>query len=368
MIFKEVNQNNYTVKIENPEIYIDNESRNRSGHMTHAMAEFAPGKIIDFNSNCSARRSGGHSTFGWVEYKISEDGGKTYSGSFDFPLSIEEFYDGEYNISVEKAVACDNGRIVAFCLFNDACSLCEPWLVPPTIVTSDDGGKTWSDKKQICPNRGRVYDVVCHKGVIYLLQFCNDATENFLGTKEEHIYRLYKSENNGESFEEVAIVPADTMGRAYGSILFDDKDILHMYTYNSKDEEHLDHLVSCDFGKTWEILEPCPVKQGARNPQTAFMDGVYFLHGRTSDIGGFVLYTSENGSDWDEGTRIENYEGHLCGAFYSNNIVLEDENGKFLFVQYSCPYINRPLYYSEADKKYYVATVNVKHVRVRIEK
>ena len=45
----------YTVKVGEPELYVDNESRGRSGHMTHAMAEFAPGKMIDFNSNCSAK-------------------------------------------------------------------------------------------------------------------------------------------------------------------------------------------------------------------------------------------------------------------------------------------------------------------------
>lgn len=106
----EIKHKNYTVKIEPPEIYVNNESRGRSGHMSHAMAEFAPGKIIDFNSNCSAKRMGGHSSFGWVEYRISEDAGKTFSEKIDFPISIEEFFDGVYNISVEKAVACDNGR------------------------------------------------------------------------------------------------------------------------------------------------------------------------------------------------------------------------------------------------------------------
>lgn len=41
--------------------------------MSHAMAEFAQGRFIDFNSNCSAVRLGGHFPYGWVEYRISED-------------------------------------------------------------------------------------------------------------------------------------------------------------------------------------------------------------------------------------------------------------------------------------------------------
>ena len=59
-----IERNGYTVVCGEPILYVDNESRGRSGHMTHAMAEFAPRKIIDFNSNCSAAIYGGHSTFG----------------------------------------------------------------------------------------------------------------------------------------------------------------------------------------------------------------------------------------------------------------------------------------------------------------
>lgn len=67
----------YTVEIEPAELYVDNQSRGRSGHMSHALAEFAPGCIIGFNSNCSALRWGGHSPYGWIEYRISRDAGKT---------------------------------------------------------------------------------------------------------------------------------------------------------------------------------------------------------------------------------------------------------------------------------------------------
>ena len=63
---------NYTAELEAPEIYVDNEKRRRSGHMSHAMAEFKKGSFIDFNSNCSAIRYGGHFPYGWVEYRISK--------------------------------------------------------------------------------------------------------------------------------------------------------------------------------------------------------------------------------------------------------------------------------------------------------
>ena len=59
------------------EMFVDNKSRRRSGHMSHAMVEYAPGRLIAFNSNCSAIRHGGHMPYGWVEYRISKDNGKT---------------------------------------------------------------------------------------------------------------------------------------------------------------------------------------------------------------------------------------------------------------------------------------------------
>ena len=51
---QEIKRDNYTIRFSEPTLYVDNKSRNRSGHMTHALAEWAPVKLIDFNSNCTA--------------------------------------------------------------------------------------------------------------------------------------------------------------------------------------------------------------------------------------------------------------------------------------------------------------------------
>ena len=56
---------NYSIEVSEPTVHVDNKSRNRSGHMTHAMVEYAPGKVLDFNSNCSAELYSGHSAFGF---------------------------------------------------------------------------------------------------------------------------------------------------------------------------------------------------------------------------------------------------------------------------------------------------------------
>ena len=358
MLFGELKHKNYTVEIEQPEIYVDNESRNRSGHMSHAMAEFAPGKFIDFNSNCSAVRLGGHFPYGWVEYRISEDSGKTYSDVQTLQYSLDSFYDGVFTISVEKAVACDDGTIVAFCLRNDGLdpnlTFCEPWKTP-TVITSDDGGLTWSEAVEYSPYPGRTYDAFYHKGVIYAIHFCN---EKFLGKTPDHKYRIYVSEDKGVTFEERSVVPFDTYDRGYCSMLLDKDEVIHAYAYNLNAEDYMDHAISKDFGKTWTVLEPCYVQKGIRNPQTALIDGVYILHGRAGKAEGFVIYSSEDATHWDEGCMLIHNKD--AAAFYSNNLNLSDEAGNFLLVQYSD-------LYKEVKKETQYA-VNVMHMKVRVKK
>ena len=353
MSFKEIVRKNYTAILEEPEIYVDNEARKRSGHMTHAMAQFSENCFIDFNSNCSAVRwYGGHSPYGWVEYRVSRDGGKTYSDINTLPYSVECFLDGIHVISVEKAVACNDGSIVAFCLRNDATdySCCEPWS-SPVYVRSFDEGKTWTDPIEYSPYAGRSYDALYHDGIIYVLHFCN---EHFLGSKPEHVYRLYRSCDNGESFHELCVVPfPDTTRRGYCSMMFDTNGALHAYAYNEACETEMDHVISYDCGVTWEVQKPCYLEKGIRNPQTALIDGVYILHGRAGDVKGFVLYTSEDASNWDEGTMLIEKPG--AAAYYSNNLNLYDEEGNFLLIQFSDTYAQD-------------ARVNVKHMKLRIKK
>ena len=142
----------FTVHFTDPTVYVDNKKRNRSGHMTHAMTLLPNGSFIDFNSNCSPVRCAGHSAYGFVEYRLSSDGGKTYSEVFPLPYSVDSFMDGMFTISVEKAVTCPDGSILAFCLRNTAFEeiCCEPWLTP-MAVRSRDSGKTWEAPFEVSP-------------------------------------------------------------------------------------------------------------------------------------------------------------------------------------------------------------------------
>ena len=47
---------NYKVTFTDPEVFVDNFKRRRSGHMTHAMTILQDGRLLDFNSSCSAVR------------------------------------------------------------------------------------------------------------------------------------------------------------------------------------------------------------------------------------------------------------------------------------------------------------------------
>lgn len=353
-----ISRNGYSLEIEEPHVYVDNKSRKRSGHMTHALARFSEEEFIDFNSNCSAVRWGGHSPYGYVEYRTSEDSGKTFSEERPLPYSVQSFLDGLFTVSVEKAVACDDGTLIAFCLRNTAFSesCCEPWLAP-TVITSKDKGKTWSEPRPLCPYEGRVYDAVYHNGTVYALEFCNG---HFLGTDETHVYRLFVSLDDGATFHERSILPIEGKDHSYASLLFDDTGKLHIYAYRSDNEQLLDHAISSDCGETFRVTDPCFLPYGARNPQTALLDGVFLLHGRAVDRKGFVLYSSTDGAHWDEGVRLRE-KPHLAGAFYSNNLNLKDENGEFLLIQFSDTYTDDP-------SAYYVATVNVMHTRVRIRR
>lgn len=352
-----IERENYTVEFEEPELYVDNKTRGRSGHMTHGLAQFAPGCFIDFNSNCSPVRWSGHSPYGWVEYRISRDAGKTYSEIKKLPYAEQSFYDGLFMISVEAAVACDDGSIVAFCLKNDGLgpTCCEPWDTP-MFVRSTDEGETWSEAVEFSPYKGRTYDAIYVNGTILVMHHCN---ERFEGKTEEHVYRLYASTDNGQTFSEYGIIPIDPIGRNYGTLLYDDKGVLHAYTHNENANFDFDHAISRDMGKTWEVCTT-HLDKGCRNPHVGLVDGIYIMHGRSEDYEGLVLYTSEDGQNWDEGTILVHNKG--AAAFYSNNLNLTDEKGNFLLVQYSDRYFC-DRYNTPANCR-----VNVMHSKIRIKK
>ena len=337
----------HTVQLSEPIIFADNEKNGRSGHLGHAMTEFAPGKIMAFSANTSAIRSCGHSAFGWMDYSISEDYGQTWSVPVKFPYSWEALLDGVNTISVEKVITCDNGDIVAFCLRNCQRSelSCEPWWYP-RVVISKDQGKTWGAPVDFSEYKGRIYDALYYKGVAYVLQHCNDAAINFCSNKPEHVHRLFKSVDNCQTFEEVCVVPFDEKeGLGYGNLIITPEEKMIAYAYNVNDEQNMSYAISEDFGKTWIDTGKSFVKNRIRNPQVGLLDGQFILHGRAGRTeamkGSFVIYTSKDGVEWDDGLVLAKDERPSC--FYSENLTVVMPNGKQkMFVKYSETYHRNP--------------------------
>lgn len=322
------------LKISDAEVFVDNKSRNRSGHMSHAMVEYGKGKIIAFNSNCSPSRLNGHSAFGWIEYRYSDDGGKTWSEIHELPYSKKILYDGIYTISIEKAVYND-GVLTCFTTRNTQSHpvCCEPWDTP-LVIRSFDNGKTWEEPFEFSPFKGRIYDAGVKDGVIYAVETCD---EDFLSERKDPRYRLFTSTDNGKSFQEKSIIDIDSYYRGYASLQFCDDGSMLVYACDLKNSFNLDVSRSRDNGATWEKLEPIYLKYGMRNVQIAPLNGGYVMHGRAwinCKWGqGQVIYTSKDGINWDDGILIEKYK---CSCYYSNMMTTKDENGReYVILHYS---------------------------------
>ena len=321
--------------------FVDHEKNHRSGHLSHALAEYKKGSVIAFYSNCSGKRNKwapGHNGFGWLEYKRSEDGGLTWDEPKVFPYSWESFLNEPFTVSCEKAVSTQENEIVALCIRNENPNGWEPYL-EPVAVRSEDGGETWQSATVICDKKGRIYDAIVRDGAIYLLMLAN---VDFLAEKPEHRYYIYKSEDHGKTFSLQGELPGDTKGHAYGSMVIREDGALICYEYDSTDEFNMVYHISRDMGKTWEESGRSSCAKRIRNPQVARVNGGYILHGRagcvTKDLPmHFVLYTGTDGVHWDEGRYIYACEGQT--AYYSNNIVLDSENGaQRVLIQASVPY------------------------------
>ena len=325
--------------------FVDYSRKNRSGHMGHALVEYARDSLLAFYSNASGCLNHGHTGYGWMEYRRSTDGGKTWGEPKVLDYSRAVFLDGTGNISCEKAEVTDKGTIVLFCQRNKCLTGWDPYL-EPMVLRSSDAGETWSGPIPFSGQRGRVYATLYRDGRIYALQFLNDSENKWCGNKPEHVYKLYVSDDDGLTFSERSTLPFDTTGRAYGALAWLPDDRLIAYAYNVNDEFNMDYVVSADRGRSWSEPKKSFCAKRIRNPQVFCLKGLYFLHGRSGNEDrrwpfNFVLYTSQNGIDWDEGRFLRVTAPNEWGthSYYSNNLVLGRFGGPIrALIQASVPY------------------------------
>lgn len=321
------------------ETFVNHQEKNRSGHLGHAMAECKNGSILAFYSNCSGSLFKGHSMYGWVEYKCSTDRGITWGEAKRLEYSYEAFIDGTYKIGCEKAVVTNNGTVVLFCLRSIGASF-EPYATP-VCLRSEDNGETWSEPIEVTADRGRIYDAIYRDGKIYVLQFAYSTDEGFICEKEGVFYKILVSEDDGKTFSVQSEIPFNTLGHAYGNMIFRPDGSLVFYAYNYKDEYHLTALISDDNGKTWGESLSVHVDKIARNPQVGYINGKYILHGRSENGVNFVFYHSEDAINWSKGVIVSDLldERPRGGCYYSNNLSVVGADGKErLLIQYSEQY------------------------------
>ncbi|HIM56248.1 MAG TPA: exo-alpha-sialidase [Candidatus Latescibacteria bacterium] len=321
-------------------MFVNHAEAGRSGHLGHALVEYLPGKILAFYANCSDYQEG-HNGDGWMDYRRSEDGGRTWGEPSTLEYSKEMYEKGVgHSVMCEKAVRADDGAII---LFNLECRG-RGWqpLVVPTYLRSADGGITWEPARPMGDQPARIWDAIVHQGCILVLELCNDSAVKWYGTLAEHHYGLYVSQDNGGTFSRRSVLPVD-LGRGYGTMAILPDGSLIVYVYNTDDEKNLDYVISQDGGLTWSVVQTAFMAKQIRNPQmVAFKDG-FVLHGRSGNKGEgenqFVLYTSRDGVRWDAGR-------YLCMAeagrgAYSNNLLVSGPDAaapKRLLIQASHAY------------------------------
>jgi len=309
-------------------LFVDHSKTGRSGHLGHALVEYAPGRILAFYANCSDFKDG-HNGDGWMEYKRSENGGRTWGEPTVLEYS-KEVYDKGLGRSVmcEKAVRTDDGAIV---LFNLECEG-KGWmpLAIPTCQRSADGGLTWEPTKPMGDEPGRIWDAILHDGCILALELCNDSKNHWYGNLPEHHYALYASEDRGRTFSLRSVLPLEIERRGYGTMAIMPDGSLIAYVYQIDDEKNLEYVISPDGGHTWGSVRAAFMARQIRNPQMAAFRGGYVLHGRSGSMGEeaikghFVLYTSHDGINWDAGRYLRMREEGV-GA-YSNNLLVTSAN------------------------------------------
>lgn len=331
---------------EGGKLFVDHQKNHRSGHLSHALAEYKKNCVIAFYSNCSGTRNKwapGHNGFGWLEYRRSEDGGETWDDPRILQYSYDALINLPFTVSCEKAVSTRENEIVALCIRNENANGWEPYL-EPVVLISRDGGETWSDAVQMCDKKGRIYDAVVRDGVIYVLMLAND---DWLAQKPEHRYYIYQSVDHGETFTLRGELPGESFHHAYGSMAIRDDGSLICYEYDQDDEFNLCYSISPDMGLTWTETGKSYCAKRIRNPQVAKLKCGYILHGRSGCIPrdpdrtlpmDLVLYTSADGIHWDDGEYIYSSPDGAT-AYYSNNLVLDrDDGSQRVLIQSSVPY------------------------------
>lgn len=311
-------------------LFVNHKENNRSGHGGHVITECKNGDILAFYMNTWAEDWNGHSCAGWSSYKRSTDGGKTWSEPIDFEYSKEVWNSSElFSALVFSLITAPDGTLIATLVHFEN----SKWQkqIPPVYLLSHDHGKTWSEPFKF-DESATLYDIAMtfntsfiHENEIFIV-FMGDARNMCPGG-----YTLYVSDDNGKSFKKRSTLPFDE--RDYysaASVLDNGEIIVYSYPYRGRDtdEKNLPFVISKDNGYTWSEINTAYFAKALRNPQMSEKIGdYYFVHGRSGSYGdnpgNFVLYSSKDGINWDDGVYLMSRQKTPGGGdCYSGNTVI----------------------------------------------
>jgi uncharacterized protein (TIGR02145 family) len=307
-------------------MFIDHESKNRSGHYGAALTTCKNGDILAFYMDVSGSIFEGHGIAGWSEYKRSTDGGKTWGEPtvvgyskkvWDLnKVTDDKLKDGQRYVAsfVRSVITAPNGTLIAY-LSRQIASDRDNYhgFKTPVYILSYDNGHTWTEPREVDETTSSKHLSLTnddgasfvHDGVVYTV-FISDY-----GTGE---YSFYASEDNGETFNKVS--EGLFKNRKYKNNYFymtakslGDGSFI-VYSYDLDDEHNIPYVISKDKGKTWSEVRTTYMAKRVRDAQMSEKVGsYYFMVGRSGSFGNdpmnVVLYASKNGIDWDSGRYLK---------------------------------------------------------------
>lgn len=295
----------------------------RCSHGGPVCLQYANGDIAAFYANTSD-----HNIDGWSEYALSKDGGKTWEKYNKVSYSYEAYQKNpEEPVWVEEGLVTDAGDVILFLTrFKDG------KRVENGILRSSDNGVSWTEYETFTP---AVVGYPCAAAV-------SEDISYVLFDSNEGPHVLYVSTDNGSTWERRSALSLDD-DKWYGALCIMADGRLLAGAYTEKNEQAFYYCISDDGGRTWGGQQSAVVAKGIRDPELACLNGRYYLHGRSGHGGEgahrFVLYTSNDGEQWNEGIVVSSDERGPDG--YSHNCIVR-KNGPHgpaeLMVLYSIIY------------------------------
>ena len=298
-------------------------TRKRCSHGGPVCLQYANGEIACFYANTS-----GHNIDGWTEYAISKDRGETWQRYNPFHLSYRKYNETPTKpLWVEEGVVTANGTALLILSQFE-----ENRRIQNYVIESKDHGRSWSTPVPLAKTVvGYPCAMVVYDNEIYVL---------FDSSK--HI--LYGSKDDGKTWEKRSELPIRAEA-IYGALCVKSNGDMLAGAYVEADEERLYFCVGKNGGTEWSSEQTAFLNERIRDPELAFLNGKYYLHGRSGDKGTgkdrFVIYQSADGSNWSRGTIVSNEKRRPDG--YSHNCIISTMNGQAseLMVMYSICYEDR---------------------------